>query len=345
MEGHRAGWFFWFPPLWFVGVYQTLLGLGGDLFHSLALTGVVALGLAMLACGAAYIVNYNRHAQRMLEVVETPAGNRFWAARAIRWMLTHIVLRKPLERATYFFVMDTLVRSTKQRLYLTAYVGAGFALSAFGILQVVIYTEDRSVSALFFQPSEASLAVPLVLSFFLLCGMRIVFTIPAELRANWVFQIAEDENRVDCFAGVRKVMIARAALLLVALLPIYAFLWGWAPALQQLVFSLMLSLILIELLLINFHKIPFTCSFQPGKANIILLGILYWFAFTTYAYTMAALECRLLWDKVSWTAFLALMILMLGGLVVWRRDRLADDPRIVYKDEPNPEVQTLGLGT
>lgn len=343
VDADGGGWFLLFPPLWFVGVYQTVLGSGDAAFHSLAWTAAVASGLVALACGAGYIVNYNRHMQRTLEVVESPTSNRFWASRATRWMLTHMVLRKPLERAAYFFVMDTLVRSTKHRLYLTAYVGAGFALAAFGIMQLVIYTEDRSVSAIFFQPSEASLAVPLILSFFLLSGMRVVFTIPAELRANWVFQIAEDQNRLDCFAGVRKFMIVRAAQLLVALLPIYAFLWGWAPACQQLVLSLVLSLILIELLLINFRKIPFTCSYQPGKANIILLGVLYWFAFTTYAYTMAALECWLLQDDVTWIAFLVLMILLLGGLRVWRKDLLAGDSRIVYEDEPLPDIQTLNL--
>ena len=344
-QAHGGGWFFWFPPLWFLGVYQTLLGLGGKVFHSLAWTAVLALGLVALACGAGYIINYRRHMQRALEAVGTSSPKRFWLAGSTLWILTRLVLRKPLERATYFFVLNTLMRSTKHRLYLAAYVGAGFALAAFGMFQVVIHTEDPSVSAIFFQPSEASLAAPLILSFFLLSGMRIVFTIPAELRANWVFQIAEDENRLDCFAGVRKVMIVRAALLLVSFFPVYAYLWGWAPACQQLIFSLTLSLILIELLLMKFREIPFTCSYQPGKANMTVLGILYWLAFTTYAYTMAALERWLMQDDARWVGFLVLMLVVLGGLVVFRKTRLLGRSGLVYEDEPNPEVQTLGLGT
>jgi hypothetical protein len=344
--GNGAGWFFWLPPLWFVGVYQTLLGSGGDVFHSLAWTAVEAFGLVALACGAGYLLNYRRQAQRALEAVETHPGNRFWMAGATQRMLTHTVLRKPLERATYFFVMNTLVRSTKHRLYVAAYVGVGFALAAFGIFQVVVYAEDRSISAIFYRPSEASLAIPLILSFFLLSGMRIVFTIPAELRANWVFQIAEDEKRLDCCAGVRKLMMVRATFLLVSLFPIYAALWGWVPALQQLIFSLMLSLILIELLLINFRKIPFTCSYQPGKANIALLGILYWLGFSTYAYSMATLERWLLKDDARWIGSLILMPVVLGALARWRRRTMfVDGAGIVYEDEPNPEVQTLGLGT
>lgn len=192
----EAGWFYWLPPLWFVGVYQTLLGSATGIFHSLARTAVIGLGLAALACGAGYIVSYRRHTEEALETAETHVSSRFGVARATRWALTRFVLRKPLERAAYFFVVSTLMRSTKHRLYPTAYVGAGSGLATFGILQMV-YTEGTSVREILFHPSQASLAIPLILSFFMLSGMRIVFTIPAELRANWVFQIAEDENRLD----------------------------------------------------------------------------------------------------------------------------------------------------
>ena len=174
--------------------------------------------------------------------------------------------------------------------------------------------------------------------------MRIVFTIPAELRANWVFQMAEDEKRLDCCAGVRKVMIVRVTLLLVSLFPIYAILWGWPPALQHLIFSLTLSLILVELLLWNFRKIPFTCSYPAGKANIAILSLLYWFAFTTYAYTMAALERWLLQDGTRWLVFMSLPILVLAVLVTLRNVKLAKGFSIVYEDAASPEVQTLGLG-
>ena len=48
---------FWVPPLWFVGVYQTLLGSSDAVFHSLASIAVVALALVTLACAAAYAIS------------------------------------------------------------------------------------------------------------------------------------------------------------------------------------------------------------------------------------------------------------------------------------------------
>jgi len=140
-------------------------------------------------------------------------------------------------------------------------------------------------------------------------------------------------------------MILSAVLLLILLFPLYAVLWGWLVAFQHLIFGLMLSLILVELLLINFRKVPFTCSYQPGKAYITVLGVFYWFAFTTYAYTMATLERWLLQEALPWIAVIALLLVALAGLTLCRKTRPVEGRGLIYEDEPNPDVQTLGLGT
>ena len=217
-------------------MYQTLLGSGGG--YSIPWHGPRwwRSALVALACGAGYIVNYKRHMQRALEAVEMHAA-ALPGRRLRRWILTHLVLRKPLERATYFFVTNTFMRSSKHRLYLAAYVGRDPHWPHSECYKCWCTREDPSVRPILFQPNKALLAIPLILSFFLLSGMRIVFTIPAELRANWVFQIAEDEKRLDCWEGVRKVMIVRAMLLLVVLFPIYAVLWGWPTRLSATYFQ------------------------------------------------------------------------------------------------------------
>jgi len=332
----------WLPPLWFMGLYQTLQGSDVAAFHSLARISIVALGLVTLACAAGYILNYKRHMQRALEATEADTASPSWLARGARWVLNQFLLRKPLERATFFFVVSTLARSTRHRLYLAAYVGAGSALATFGILQMV-HTEGRSVRTILFPPNNALLSIPLILSFFLLSGMRIVFTIPAELRANWIFQLAEDESWLDCCTGARKAMILSAVLLLILLFPLYAVLWGWLVAFEHFIFGLMLSLILVELLLINFRKVPFTCSYQPGKAYITVLGVFYWFAFTTYAYTMATLELWLLQEVLPWIAVIAILLLALAGLTLCRKTSPVEGRGLIYEDEPNPDLQTLGL--
>jgi hypothetical protein len=334
-----------FPPLWFVGLYQTLLGSSDPLFRSSAKIGVMALSLVALACVASYMLNYKRSMQRALESIEAHPAGTSRLTNAVRWLLTRLVLRKPQERATFFFALNTLARSTKHRLYVATYTGVGLALAVFGIMEGLLNKAHRDITPLLFQPNETLLAIPLIVSFFLLSGIRLVFTLPAELPSNWVFQIAEDKDWRDGCTGTRKAMIAAAMLLLVVLFPFYSILWGWPAAFQHPVFGVMLSLILIELLLMNFRKIPFTCSYQAGKANITVLGVFYWFGFTAYAYTMAALERWLLQDDARWVGFLVLMLVVLGGMVVWRKTIPMGGSGFVYEDEPNPDVQTLGLGT
>ena len=94
---------------------------------------------------------------------------------------------------------------------------------------------------------------------------------------------------------------------------------------------------------IRFLKIPFTCSFLPGKANITVLGVFYWFAFTTYAYTMASLEAWMLRHPLSLPFFFGLAIPALAGLVAYRNRILDEGFTFTYEDDPEPAVRRLNL--
>jgi hypothetical protein len=59
------------------------------------------------------------------------------------------------------------MRSAKHRLYLVTYVGVGFALAAFGLLESLPYAPD-DLRVAFSRPTQALLAIPLIVSFFLL---------------------------------------------------------------------------------------------------------------------------------------------------------------------------------
>ena len=102
-------------------------------------------------------------------------------------------------------------------------------------------------------------------------------------------------------------------------------------------------MILIELLLINFRKIPFACAYQPGKANITLFGFLYLLAFTTLAYTMAAMERWALRDGTRWLSLTVVLTLCLAALVWRRTSAKAEGCSIIYEDAKRSELQTLNL--
>jgi hypothetical protein len=331
--------FYYFPPMWFLGLYETLLQQPDPLPGSSQLA-VRALWTVIGVSILSYVLSYKRHVKRSLESEDifdvVPSRISTWACAFIDRFLVPL----PLEQACFYFTGKTLFRSRKHWLYLSAYVGVGFGLVVQGVMAAMSRSGNPGVG----QPTPALLSVPLILSFFLLSGMRYVFTLPAELRANWVFQLSDADGRTECLSGVRKAMFVFGVLpLFAALLPAYVFLWGWSAALFQTFFDIVLSLLLIELLLYRFHKIPFTCSYLPGKANITAFWFLYWLGFATYAYTMASVEIWALHDPIRMAGMFLLGAIAVGVTYFYRNRLLNEGFALIFEDQPEPVVRTLNL--
>ena len=330
---------YYFPPMWFLGLYESFMGKPEPL-PGLSLIAVRAVWIVGAASFLAYALSYKRHVKRSLESEDifdvVPSRLSTWACRQI----DRFIVRHPLEQACFYFTGKTMFRSRKHWLYLSAYVGVGFGL----VLQGVMGLLSRQGTPALDRPAAPLLSVPLVLSFFLLSGMRFVFTLPAELRANWVFQLSDADGRKECLSGVRKAMFVFGVTpLFLSLFPIYVFLWGWPAAVFHTFFDAVLSLLLIEVLLFRFHKIPFTCSYLPGKANITGLWFVYGLGFATYAYSMATLEAKALHDGWRMLLGYALGALALALVYMFRNRVLDDGFNFVFEDQPEPAVRTLNL--
>ncbi len=329
LKARNATVLYTFPPAWFLGLNEVLLGSRDAVFLTLARWAEVAVGATAAISAVAYAVAYRRHVKRTLESMEGSEGNRTafddWVARVADWLAPH-----PIQRATVAFIGKTMSRSAKHRIFLAAYAGAGCAF----VLQGLVASRIR----------QAWLSVPLVLGFFVLSGMRYIFTIPMELPANWIFRVSETEERGRALEGARKAMIwFGVAPLFLAMAPLYFLLWPPAVAFAHLVFSITLSLLLVEALLFEFWKIPFTCSYPPGKANVTLLWIFYWVGFTTYAYSMATLEAWMVLRPSRLIGFYAIAA-GLWGWFQWQRRRWDQVGfTLVFEDAADPAVRTLGL--
>jgi hypothetical protein len=330
---------YYFPPMWFLGLYESFMGKPEPL-PGLSIIAIRAVWIVVGASFLAYALSYKRHVKRSLESEEifdvVPSRLSTWMCS----LVDRYAVRHPLEQACFYFTGKTMFRSRKHWLYLSAYVGVGFGL----VLQGVMGALSRQGTPALDRPAASLLSVPLVLSFFLLSGMRFVFTLPAELRANWVFQLSDADGRKECLAGVRKAMFAFGITpLLLSLLPVYVFLWGWAAAIFHSFYDAALSLLLIEVLLFRFHKIPFTCSYLPGKANITGLWFVYGIGFATYAYSMATLEARILQE--GWRMALGYLLGVLAVMLVYlyRNRVLSEGFSLVFEEQPEPAVRTLNL--
>ncbi|MDE3178336.1 MAG: hypothetical protein KGM47_01645 [Acidobacteriota bacterium] len=269
---------------------------------------------------------------------------RFGIGTLVTRLLARFVLGEGSERAMFYFVLKTLARSAKHRLYFVAYLSVGLGIVLVGLLEMTVHSTHGNLWAAFSRPSEALLSVPLVVSFFSLSGMRIVFGFPAELKANWIFQIADEGDGGNCLAGVRKAMIAVAvAPVFAVIFVVYPVLWGVFTSLLTVLFGILMSLILIEILLYSFRKIPFTCSYLPGKANLPALGALCWVAFAIYAYSAASLEKWMLHEPVAWIVGVGVEFAILARIVAIRNRLFANGFNFQYEDDQPPAVQSLHL--
>jgi len=339
----RSPLLWWFPPFWFLAMYLDLLPgqPAGPLFHQIAPLARQGLAIAAAVFAMTYLAGYHRHARRVMEGVDAPPEGpsrlRAWFDRAVnRWLLPH-----PLERATFHFISNTILRNAKQRLFLATYGGIATALA----LPALVRISTRPASPLLIFDAAGLLAAPLTLSFFAVSGLRAVFNFPAELRANWVFQVCESEERLPHLRAARKWIVLMGIVPLFAVLaPVEVWFRGWALALVHLTFALVMSLILLNLLLVWFRKIPFTCSYFPGKTSMAVMFFIYLAGFATYSWSMADVQARLIRAPASLLVFYACGAAAIWGLTLLERRELGIDDALIYEDEPDPIVRSLELG-
>ena len=333
----------WFPPFWFLALYIDMLPgrPGGAVFHELAPLARQALAIAAVVFALTYLAGYRRHARRVMESIETTGQGPGWLRVRFERLVNRWLLPNPLERATFHFISNTILRSPRHRLFLATDAGIAVALA----LPSVVWIGTRPGGPMLVWMSAGLLAVPLTLSFFVVSGLRAAFNLPADLRANWIFQVSESEERVAHIRASRKWIVLMGIVPLFALLaPVEFAFRGWRLGTIHLSFALLLTLVLLNLLLVWFRKIPFTCSYFPGKTSMAAMGLIYLAGFTTYSWTMASMEASLIRAPAQLIVFYALGGLALFGLAKLERRELGVDDALIYEDQPDPIVRSLELG-
>jgi hypothetical protein len=318
-----------YPPFWFAGLYDrlrpavkspALVELGNWALWGLA----AAAGLFILT----YLPGYRSHARKVLEAPQpSPRGPGRLRSTAAAWIDAHI-LRRPAQIAVFHFINQTITRSMKHRLFLAAYAGCGSALAILTLLS----------------GRDGLLRLPLTLSFILISALRAAFNFPSELGANWAFQMSECHTIGDCLTGMRKwIVICAIAPLLVLQVAMEFACFPWGAAIFHLAFDTALAALLMECMFVGFRKVPFACSYFPGKVNLVFLAVIYVLGFTIYSGTMASLEAWLATHSLVAVFFFVLAAAMCVSLERWRCRQLNAESILEYQDPGDPVVRTLEL--
>jgi hypothetical protein len=289
-----------------------------------------------------YAVTYYRE---YIRIPERGGGLDFGGGRdsysPVRRILDAVALRSPFQVATYHFAVKTLFRSEKHCLLFGTAAGIGFFIAAQVLSGALAAPPPESVG----NPlDERLLSVALIMAYCTIVSLRAVFDLPSDRKANWIFRATLDLHRHDGHAVAVKVMVSMVALWLIVIgLPLHVALWGWTTALLHTVYVLMSSLVLAELLLIRFQKIPFACTFTAGRDKVlvrIVLGVVGLIVFTDLN---SGFEASLLDSPIKFAVYCGFFVMAVWFMRVYRAGLPPAERVLIFEDRPQPAVQLLNL--
>jgi hypothetical protein len=191
---------------------------------------------------------------------------------------------------------------------------------------------------------QGAIEAPLVLSFFVVSGLRAVFNMPYELGANWMFQITTGADTSEFLAATRRWVLLRGVMPVYAVLgPLQLLFFQPAEAVFHLSFGLAVAVVLTEFFFFQFNKVPFTCSYLPAKSHLAFLAAAYLYGFTIYTFTISRLDRYVGERPERMVGFFAAILGLWIGLALYRRKNQARMTGIVYEDNGDPLVQQLEL--
>lgn len=344
------------PPLWFVGLHETLAGSVIDglprtrpdrylvvaerdatdlyrslwpLYHELALIGIVALVIVGLVTTAACTWN----SRRLPVPIVRRAHEDGAAGRAWKWMVAHVVARTSLRQAGFFFTLQTLSRQVSHRVALASSLAVGLSLiliTARG--RVLVPGNDVSDVA---SVPLAILAGQSLLLASVLSGFRHAVRIPAELRASTTFSLAWAGNLTPYISGVKLAgWIALVLPTLGGLFIWHATVLGTRLAALHLGVGLVVSALLMETLFVRYRLVPFASGYVPS-GELRSRGVASAAALLFVSFALAWVERFALTATAGYLMLVASMVgLSAGGMAVDRASRRPATP--LDLDEPTP---------
>ena len=339
VKGAAPGWTLLLPSCWFVSLCQMLRGRANPAMLELAKICLPAMFFLSLIAVGAYAVGYRRHFVRIAEIADGAGGQPGNAS----WRLSFLdqsLLRTPTQRGCFRYVVRTLLRSEAHRLVMTGVGGLALVLASQALMNAFEGAKSAREAAL----TPEALSIPFILTFLLIIGLRVVFEIPAELRANWIFQLTLDREHQQCASLARKVILSAVLPWLLTLtFGAYAYLEGLSLALLHTGLVLGWTVLLTNILLIRFRKLPFACTLPVFKQHSIVIVIGFCFGFLVYAVSTPDFESSALRQPLEMLGLIPVAV------VAWFLPKFLDkntidlEKRLIFEETAVRTVEGLRL--
>jgi hypothetical protein len=173
-------------------------------------------------------------------------------------------------------------------------------------------------------------------------GIRATSQIPVSIEANWIFRLVEIVDKKHYLIGFKKGIISFMILpLFVMLFVFYSILWGWMIALFFCLYGFVVSCLLVEIVFINHRKVPFACTYLPGKGKMHIFWIVYLVSLIIYVSIMSSVGYELLLNPTGFFSFFAIALILFIMIRFVQNRVFFQDAYIIYEEEPEPVLLTL----
>ena len=167
------------------------------------------------------------------------------------------------------------------------------------------------------QPFDYLLAIPLVLTFALVLGVRAAFAVPADLGANWIFRLA-GPRQAAAHAPAAKLACALIAVAPVSGLVIVVGSWLWGADLAMRVAAMHAATggLLVVIAMAGFAAVPFTRAHTVSASSLKVAAPLGVLAVHVYAFRLDDLQGWALASTHGPAWYVAAMLAATGAAAV-----------------------------
>lgn len=345
-----AGWLMLVPPAWFVGLQRVLLASADPWFVRLFTIGMTAFILTASIVAAVYIVLFT-HFEWLL--LRPPSVSRGWfqqrtsdssdttSTLAVSWPARW---GSPAFRAAQRFTAATLARSQLHQAVVLGLSACGLSLALSRLVSSSFLSHIGSVTHPSLSFVGAVAWAPFALMFVCGISIRAAIALPMTHQANWIFRMTEsDEGRREQMRAVNHAVTAYVVGPAGALMVVIMWLLlGAVAAIIAAFIVLAVGAVFVHIVLLDWRRIPFTCSYLPGKrliAHTLVFGFAAFALFTFAGSVLVGVSTV----RPSIPLAIASVLFALGWFL--RRQRLAtwrETPLIFDDDLPDQPLQ-LGL--
>jgi hypothetical protein len=323
------------PPVWFAALDSLIVGSHQPVLVANARMAIGAFMASIVLVVGVYLVPARIVGRRALE--ESSTDRAGWLRHVPR-LASRLLAPGARARAVAAFAMTSLLRNRRHAFIVASYLGMAIATGIVGLLAAGL----RGTFSLE-HPTPALLALPLVMMFFMVIGLRSVFTVPTDLDATWIFRLSPPGVPIALRATTS--VMAGLVVLPVALLGgVVGMISGWnaSNVAAVIAFSLSSGWLLVACAVYGCTKLPCACAHMPATETMksrwpVLVVALYLYAFKLADLQFAAMP------SVKRTAAYVAILSIAGGAVTLLGWRAAKRSTLQFDVEPEGSAATLSL--